>query len=100
MQTISGKTVAGAEYELYLSDMNIIDSMNLVKYNDTTSINMRMFNSINTLNTSDEQLCREAERWINQVILRSELLNSSTERIRDAFFNALETQILDALEMV
>jgi hypothetical protein len=79
-------------FQLYLSDVEMENSFNLLKEDDRTSCILKLF-TINSLYVTDKQFCSETENWLTHLSRRATLISGSSERERHKFFNSQRQKV-------
>ncbi len=75
-------------YSLYYSDVMLGTNCILVKIGDTRQSYIT-FNTMNSLNTSNEAFCEETSHWIKNLIKKSTLISGVAEKQRFQFFDRM-----------
>jgi len=86
-------------FQLYANETDIANTFVLFKMKEKTNCLIKLF-TINGLNVSDEQFCRETENWLNNSIKRATLISGASERERFRFFNAKKQKIRHLIEKI
>lgn len=83
-------------YQLYSSD--VVLGTNCI-YLKTGEVNHAYisFNTMNSLNTSNNEFCEETEHWVKNIIKKSTLISGVAEKQRYQFFSKLNA-IIDTCE--
>lgn len=79
-------------YELYYSDIEIINNCVLVKLEQTKAVYLSHF-SFFTMSTMNDVYAEKTEQWLNVLIKRSLLLSGVAEKQRYQFFKRMFKQI-------
>ena len=79
-------------YKLYRNELILGDNANIVKTGDTKTTYIN-YNSLNFLQTTNAAFCQETEEWLNNLIKRSSLISSASERQRNQFFLTMEEKV-------
>jgi hypothetical protein len=86
-------------FHLYLSDVEMENSFNLLKGNDRTSCILKLF-TINSLYITDQQFCSETDNWLTHLSHRATLISGSSERERHKFFNSQRQKVRFFIDML
>ncbi|NJO69495.1 MAG: hypothetical protein HC830_09635 [Bacteroidetes bacterium] len=79
-------------FKFYISETNLENSFSLFRRDTSLACVIKLF-TINSLSTSNEAFCREAQSWLESSISRSILLTGASERERFKFFNSIQQKI-------
>lgn len=79
-------------YEFYLSEVIPADNTILVNI-DETQVTYITFNVLSLLTTSDELFCKSTEKHLRNIISKSALISSISERERTRFFNNMHQKV-------
>jgi hypothetical protein len=86
-------------FHLYRNEFLISDTTVLFKMGDKRMA-LITYNTMNTLNTSQESFCREMEDYLTNIINKSTLISTTGERERNKFFNLIEKRIQQSKELL
>ncbi|GIV28458.1 MAG: hypothetical protein KatS3mg027_2272 [Bacteroidia bacterium] len=76
-------------FHLYRCDVMIGTNCIVVEKNQKPILSFISFNTLNSLSTSNEIFCREANLWVKNLIKKSTLLSGTSEKERFKFFNEM-----------
>jgi transcriptional regulator with XRE-family HTH domain len=79
-------------FKFYTSETDLENSFGLFK-RDTNIICVLKLFTINSLSTSHEPFCQEAQSWMESTLSKSILLTGASERERFKFFNSLQQKV-------
>ena len=79
-------------YQLYSNEVNIADQTVFFKMKDTM-ITYLVHNNFNILTTTHYDFCKGTEEYINNIMAKSSLISSSSQKERNRFFNRLQKKI-------
>ena len=85
--------------ELYNYSVSLENTFILMKKNGLLRCMMKLF-TINSLSITDEQLCKEIEKWLIASIQRSTLISGASEKERYKFFFLQREKIRTLIENV
>jgi len=84
-----GKQVGGANhYQLYCSDIEIGNNCILTDVNSVKTAYLA-FNTFNKLSTRNRRFCEETDKWLKNLISKSNPLSGVSEKRRSQFFRKL-----------
>ncbi len=86
------KSDANETYQLYSSEVVLGTNCIYLKTGDVNHAYIS-FNTMNSLNTSNNEFCEETEHWVRNIIKKSTLISGVAEKQRYQFFNKLNTAI-------
>jgi len=75
-------------FQMYSNEVNIADTTIFFKMGDT-KITYLTHNNLNILTTSNKIFCESTEQYIQNILRKSSLISSSSEKERNRFFNRL-----------
>jgi len=78
----------GGYYQLYFNELILANNSLIVKSGDFTKVYLT-YNELNYLSTTNKVFCTKFQDSINTLISKSALISSSSEKIRNVFFNKL-----------
>jgi hypothetical protein len=81
-----------ADYELYVSDIEIGNNCVLVDLGNTKSVYLGHL-SFNTISTMNKKYCDLTEQWLNNIIKKSNPISQVSEKIRYQYFNTAFNRI-------
>lgn len=89
-----GEEPEGVEdtFQLYSNEVNIADTTIFFKMGDT-KITFITHNNLNILSTSNKEFCEGTENYIHNLLKKSSLISTSSEKERNRFFNRLIRKI-------
>jgi hypothetical protein len=92
--TNTTETGQRADYELYLSDMQIGNNSVLIDLGTTKSVYMghMSFNTISTMNT---KYCDMTEQWLENIIKKANPVSKFSEKLRFQFFRKAFRKIIE-----
>ena len=76
----------------YLSIVDLENSFMLVKKDENMSCILKLY-TINGIVTENEAFCRETEKWINDLILKSTLISKTSSKEKFRFFQTTKNKI-------
>lgn len=79
-------------YELYLNEVVIADNTIMVTAGEKRFVFLTHA-ALNFLNTSNDSFCNTTHEWLSNLIKRSSLLSSSSEKQRVKFFNGMFAKV-------
>ena len=99
IHSISKKMSAQSDiYKLYYNELLLMNNNVLVTTPKIQSLYVP-FSILSYYQTSDKRTCQQAERYFNQQLSNSKLLNSSGEKEQRTFFNKMHQKV-DALKQL
>lgn len=99
IQHISSKIDSDTNsYKLYYNELLLMNNNVLVTTPSMQSLYVP-FSILSYYQTSDSITCKQAEKYLNQQLQHSKLLNTSGEKEKRLFFNKIKTKI-DALQQL
>jgi hypothetical protein len=75
-------------FQMYSNEVSIADTTIFFKMGDT-KITFLTHNNLNILTTTNKNFCDGTDRYIQNILRRSSLISSSSEKERNKFFNRL-----------
>lgn len=90
-----GEWVPDKNYTLYFSDIELTNNCVLLSMGDVKNVFLG-HQTFNTMDTSNVGYCQDTERWMDNIIKKSNLISGVSEKLRYQFFNKMYTAI-DAL---
>ncbi len=88
----NGKKEGGAKFNLYKNEILVGENTVFFKMGKKRIVFLS-HNITDTLASSDEVLCSQTERFLNNLICKAPLLSGSSARERDRFFNQMGDKI-------
>jgi hypothetical protein len=79
-------------FNLYINHANIVSNIILIRNGDKFDCDIRLFTA-NSLLTSDEPLCSDVRKYIDDMILKSVLVSGRLEYERCEFFQTMHDKI-------
>jgi hypothetical protein len=79
-------------YQLYSSEVVLGTNCIFLKIGEMSHAYIS-FNTMNSLNTSNNEFCEETEHWVKNIIKKSTLISGVAEKQRYQFFSKLNTAI-------
>lgn len=73
--------------EISISDNTIFFSM------DGFRMVYKPYNMLNILNTADETFCKDTEKYLNNIIIKSIPLSIASAKVRNQFFNRIDEKV-------
>lgn len=86
-------------FTLYTNEVSIADTTIFFKMADT-KIAFITHNTLNTLATSNEIFCENTENYINNLLKKSNLISTTSEKERIKFFNRLDRKLNKTREIL
>ena len=87
-----GEKDAGGHFSLYVSPLNISNSIFLLQKQDSMISFLKMY-SINSIWTTNSLYCSEQKQWFEAIIGSSTMISGSNLKERKKFFESIRTQI-------
>ncbi|MDR2585322.1 MAG: hypothetical protein LBC84_03750 [Prevotellaceae bacterium] len=97
--TKSQKNDCDTPFTLYLSEMEIGNTYILLKNPIGDNCIVKLF-TINHLDISDKEFCKEAEDWLTKLSRRSLLLCGGSEKERIQFFNLQRRKVQSVIDSI
>jgi len=85
--------------QLFVSEMELENTYVLMRHSGRTNCLVKLF-TINSLNISDAEFCRETERWLIKLAKRSIPLCGGSEKERIKFFNTQRERVRYLIEKI
>ena len=82
----------GADFQIYLSPMNVMSDLMLAKYDDSMLTSIKLY-KLEKIFTSNQAFCSNVEQWMKDIIKRSHCLSESAEKERFGFFEAMKDKV-------
>ncbi len=79
-------------YKLYISDIELTNNCVLVNIGGSQAVYLSHF-SFSTMSTRSETYCKKTEAWLNNIIKKSSLISSVSEKQRFKFFQRINEKI-------
>lgn len=95
----TGDKGAQGNFQLYSNEVNIADTTIFFKMGDT-NIAFITHNNLNILATSNPAFCENTEKYIRNLLRKSSLISSSSEKERIKFFRRLDRKIEKVRELI
>ena len=86
-------------FQLYSNEVNIADTTIFFKMGDT-KITFITHNNLNILATSNQAFCENTHNYIQNLLRKSSLISTSSEKERIKFFNRLDRKIRKVRETI
>ena len=98
---IHGKPIENGKenFQLYSNEVNIADQTVFFKMQDTR-ITYLVHNNLNILTTSHQEFCEGTENYIRNLVSKSNLISSSSQKERNRFFNRLRKKTRKCREVL
>jgi len=93
------KGAKGASFKLYVSKTDFESQFVLFKSAKRSSCMVKLY-TINGLGISDENFCKETERWLQKLIQRSVLISVASEVERNTFFDTQRQKVQSLIEKI
>ena len=91
-EAADGKKTGGETFRLFENEILIADNTVFARM-DKMRIVFINYNSLNLLTTHQETFCDKAEKYLNNLIMNSTLISTSSEKGRNKFFNKMRERI-------
>ncbi len=82
----------GTNFQLYNNEVSIADTTIFFKMGET-KITFLTHNNLNILTTTNKNFCEGTEKYIQNILQKSTLISTSSEKERNKFFNRLLRKI-------
>ena len=86
-------------FQLYLCSVDFENNFMLIKREGNISCTIRLF-TVNSMVTEQKGLCAETEKWIDDLILKSNLISGTSAKERTRFFNTSSNKIDTLIEKI
>lgn len=86
-------------YSMYICHVDLENNFMLTKTRDQLSCNIKLY-TINSLITDNDALCKETEKWIDDLISKSVLISGTSGKERFRFFQSSKNKIMNLISKV
>jgi hypothetical protein len=86
-------------YKLFISDIELTNNVKLISFGDLRAVSLGHL-SFNSMQTNNNEYCRNTEQWLNNIIKKSTLVSGTSEKQRLQLFQAINKQIDDLMKRI
>ncbi|PXY02570.1 hypothetical protein DF185_00305 [Marinifilum breve] len=87
-----GATGHAAEYEMFLSEIELENNFVLTKSDTSQHCIIKLF-TVNSISTANQKFCRETEKWFNDVIKKSKCISRISQKDNYRFINGMKEKV-------
>ncbi|GHU62216.1 hypothetical protein FACS1894123_02790 [Bacteroidia bacterium] len=86
-------------FDLYLCSVDLENNFMLTRRGDRLACTIKLY-TVNSIVTDNIELCRESEKWINDLILKSTLISGTSVKERFRFFQTSKNKIESLIDKI
>jgi hypothetical protein len=87
-----GATANAAEYELFLSEIELENNFVLIQSDTSQQCIIKLF-TVNSVSTSNQKFCNETEKWFDDVIKKSKCISRISQKDHYRFIKGMTEKV-------